>query len=297
LNFMQPVSGVLDTTTPEATFTFEIPDGFVFSLFAWTRTGNLTFELALLDDTGQPLAQGTPPVEGAPSRMINAVTAPAGRYAVTLRRTGDTAGEFRLQLLPGYGFLDKWDDFESFDQQLSLNWDPLFDLYMTASIMNGTLYMQVMKEGTLGRLPPADDLDWTDLYMEADVLIDGTPSHFQYGFLLRTDPACEEFYAVLFSSDGDWALLYYDALNDWQVIQDWTVSPLIDPTDMHPHVAVFVQGSSFKVYFNQQFVGEVTDLNNLSVSGNIGLAASTASDQTDPLAVHFDNLVITSPSR
>ncbi|MCX9077373.1 MAG: hypothetical protein OIN84_05280, partial [Candidatus Methanoperedens sp.] len=188
LTFMQAESGILDATAPEANYTFEIPDGFVFSVFAWTRTGNLTFDITLVDDTGQPLAQGTPPVEGAPSRMINAVLASAGSYSVTVHRTGDTAGEFRLQLLPGYGFLDKWDDFESFDQQLSLNWEPLFDLYMTASIMNGTLYMQVMKEGTLGRLPPTDDLDWTDLYIEADVIIDGTPSHFQYGFLLRTDP-------------------------------------------------------------------------------------------------------------
>jgi hypothetical protein len=58
---------------------------------------------------------------------------------------------------------------------------------------------------------------------------------------------------------------------------------------------VALRGGTFRVYFNDQFVGEVQDPNHYISSGSIALAAATGADQTDTVTVSFDDLLITQP--
>ena len=292
---MQPIIGTLDASVPQMTYVFDVQPGFVFSLVAWTRYGDLSAEMTLSNEAGQPIATGVPPQAGLDSRVINAVASSGGTYTVTLQRSGDTSGEFRLLLLPGYSYLEKWDDFQSFDPTLSLNWEPMLNIDSIADISNGVLNMQVMAEGILSFIVPTDNVAWSDAYVEVDVQIQGSPSYFQYGFILRANAAADAFYALMFSSDGDWALMHYNT-GLWTTIQDWTVSPAIDPADTTPHIGVFAQGNTFRAYFNGQLVGEVHDPAFSSVEGTIGLLACTANNQTDSLVLNYDNLVITSPN-
>lgn len=292
---MQPMTGTLDASVPEMTYVFEVQPGYIFSLVAWTRFGDLAPEMTLTGPGGQPVATGVPPEPGLNSRVIDAVTGSDGTYTLTIERSGDTAGEFRLLLLPGYSVLDKWDDFQSFDQTLSLNWEPMLDIDSIADVSNGALNMQVMATGTFSYILPSDNVSWSDVYVEAEVQIEGSPSYAQYGFILRANASGDAFYALMFSSDGDWTLMHYD-MGLWTSIQDWTVSPAIDPTDTTPHIGVFAQGNTFRAYFNGQLVGEVHDPAFNSPAGTIGLLACTSNSQADSLVLNYDNLVITSPN-
>jgi hypothetical protein len=292
---MQPMTGTLDASVPEMTYVFEVEPGFIFSLVAWTRFGDLNPEITLSDSTGQTIATGVPPQAGLNSRVIDAVAGTEGTYVITIRRSGETAGEYRLLLLPGYSVLDKWDDFQSFDQSLSLNWEPMLNIDSIADVSNGMLNMQVMTTGTFSFILPSDNVTWSDVYVEAEVQIEGSPSYFQYGFVLRASPSADAFYALMFSSDGDWTLMFYN-MGMWNTIQDWTVSPAIDPTDTTPRIGVFAQGNTFRAYFNGQLVGEVHDPAFSSQAGTIGLLACTSNGQADSLVLNYDNLVITSPN-
>jgi len=292
---LQPMTGTLDASVPQVTYVFEVQPGFIFSLVAWTRFGDLTPEMTLANAAGQPIATGVPLQAGLNSRAIDAVAGTDGTYTITLQRAGETAGEFRLLLLPGYSVLDKWDDFQSFDQALSLNWEPMLNIDSIADVMNGVMNMQVMTAGTMSFILPSDSVSWSDVYVEADIQIEGSPSYFQYGFILRANPTADVFYALMFSSDSDWTLMHYN-MGMWNSIQDWTVSPAIDPADTTPHIGVFAQGNTFRAYFNGQLVGEVHDPGFSSQAGTIGLLACTSSSQADSLVLNFDNLVITSPN-
>lgn len=104
LRLLVPVTGRLDAATPEVTFSFAMNANLVFSLAAEIQSGDLTLDMTVIDAIGSMLAQGTPRKSDPPQVVAEAVTAPAdGTYSVTLRRSGDTSGDYQLTLLPGYG--------------------------------------------------------------------------------------------------------------------------------------------------------------------------------------------------
>ena len=295
LRLLEPVNGVLDAATPEATYSFELNEELVFSVVEWNRSGDLVAELTVFDANGKAMGEGFPIGDSGTVTVVEALVAPSdGTYSVTVRASGGTAGEYGLMVMPGYSFLDKYDDFESADEGLNMTWEPSVSNSSASSLVNGGLQMQVMASDTLSYLSPSDDLTWTDLYIEAAVEIEGSPSYYEYGFLLRLNPDTTEFYALSMSSQLDWTLLYYDG-SDWFEVMPWTESPLITD-DTNLRVGVYVQGNLFKVYFNDQYVGEVEDTNNYLSEGTIALVAASARDQTDQVTINYDNVVITSPN-
>ena len=208
---LQPMTGTLDASVPQVTYVFEVQPGFIFSLVAWTRFGDLTPEMTLANAAGQPIATGVPLQTGLNSRAIDAVAGTDGTYTITLQRGKRPAT--RLLLLPGYSVLDKWDDFQSFDQALAqLGADVEHD--SIADVMNGVMNMQVMTAGTMSFILPSDSVSWSDVYIEADIQIEGSQL-LPVWLILRANPA---FYA-LFSSDSDWTLMHYN-MGMWNSIQD-----------------------------------------------------------------------------
>jgi hypothetical protein len=156
------------------------------------------------------------------------------------------------------------------------------------------LRIQVIDENVMAYIAPDDeDLNLTDYYIQADFTIDATPTYFEYGFLLRASDELRSFYSVTFSSDGDYSIYYYDG--EWNTVQDWTVSPLIDGTNQQPRVGVWVQGNTFRLYYNDRLVGEVTDADHYASQGTVGVAAATTLHQSGVLTVYADNAVITTP--
>ena len=165
---------------------------------------------------------------------------------------------------------------------------------MTETQLGGRLRIEVMKDNLVAyALPTGDNLIWSDFFIQADFSIEGSPAYFEYGFVLRSDDQGDNFYLVSFSSDGDYAVDFFNG--EWQSIQRWTVSPIIDAGDTQPRVGVLLQGNIFKLYFNERFVAEVTDSVNHASAGLSGVAAATTVDQFETLTVFVDNVVVTRP--
>ena len=297
LSFDDPIpqTGQLDATTSQVSYAFECRAEGIGSLVVQTTSGDLVVDAVLQDSTGAEFARGTV-VQGAPSVTVaEAFTMPAdGNCLATLSRRGDTAGSYSVRLLPGFAQLTAWDTFGPVTDDLHLEWEPYASQNMTVTTFREQLRIEVMTDNLLAyALPSGEDLIWSDSYIQADFSIQGAPSYFEYGFVLRTDEESDTFYSVTFSSDGDYSVYYFNG--DWVPIQDWTVNAAIDPTDMQPRAAVLLLGNRFLLFFNDRFVAEVTDPNNYASEGLSGLVAATGPEQADALTVFMDNLVITRP--
>ncbi|GAB4426657.1 MAG: hypothetical protein Kow00106_22810 [Anaerolineae bacterium] len=297
LSFDDPIpqTGRLDGSTPQVSYVFECRSKGVGSLVAQTTSGDLVVEATLQDAAGNVFARGTV-VQATPGVTVaEAFTMPAdGDCLVTLSRRGDTAGTYSVRLLPGFAQLTAWDTFAPVNDGLHLEWEPYASQNMTVTTFREQLRIEVMTDNLLAyAVPSGEDLIWTDSYIQADFSIQGAPSYFEYGFILRDNEEQETFYSVTFSSDGDYSVYYFNG--DWIAVQDWTVHEAIDPTDMQPRVAVLVQDNRFLLFFNDRFVAEVIDPNRYASEGLSGLVAATGPDQADALTVFTDNVIVTRP--
>ncbi|WP_162909387.1 hypothetical protein [Aggregatilinea lenta] len=289
------LSTTLDATTPQVSATFYLEESFPYSVVAYRDSGDLTTTVTVTSPSGKVAAQASPSATDETATIVEAAVAPeAGIYTVTVERVGDSSGDMTLGLLTGYAYLDVWDDFESGDPDFNLTWSSFTANSSEGDVIDGAYQMHVFEPGIWTYQSPDEDVSWSDLYIEADVEIQGQPSYYEYGFVLRLDWDAGTFYSLAISSDGDWSLYYYDGV-DWVEIQPWTVSPVIDGADTSPRVAVLLTGYTFQVFFNDQYVGEVTDPEQTASEGTIGISLSTIQDQPDELTGSFDNLVVTGP--
>lgn len=292
-----PVSGVLDATTPQATYEFDCTAGGIASVRAETLSGNLEAAITVMDASGSILAQGGR-VSAAPNVAVaEAFEMPANeRCQVTLARVGDTSGQYGVRLLPGYAILAKYDTFDNPDDPLQMTWEPYASASMTVATIGQRLQIQVFTDNLLGyAIPSGDDVQWGDFYAQAEYEIVGDPSYAEYGFVIRLHDEEEIFYTLTFSSDGDWSMYWFNG--EWNAIQEWTQSDVVDGFDRAPTVGVLVDGYTFRAYFNGQFVGEATDVNRYADEGTMALVGATGVDQTDPLMVFIDNVIVTTPAQ
>jgi len=124
LEILNPANGTLDASTPTVTYTFSLSEGFVFSLNGWNRSGDLALEMTVFDAAGAIVVEGTPLDESAAVVSIEAITVPAATtYSVKLSAINGTSGEYGLMLMPGYSYVEKWDEFEAEEDEFALTWD------------------------------------------------------------------------------------------------------------------------------------------------------------------------------
>lgn len=292
-----PLSGGLGAATPQTTYQFDCTAGGVASVRVETTSGDLETAITVMDASGGILAQGGR-VSAAPNVAVaEAFEMPANeRCQVTLARVGDTSGQYAVRLLPGYATLAKYDTFDNPEDPLQMVWEPYASESMTVATIGQRLQIQVFTDNLLGyAIPSGDDVQWGDFYAQAEYEIAGDPSYAEYGFVIRLHDEEELFYALTFSSDGDWSVYWFDG--EWNEIQAWTQSDVVDGFDRTPTVGVLVDGYTFRAYFNGQFVGEATDVNRYTAEGTVALVGATGVDQADPLMVFIDNVIVTTPAQ
>jgi hypothetical protein len=291
-----PITITLDGTTPVQRFNFQCTRSKVASVFVKTVSGDLVVAASLLDANGSAFAEGSQVSSGPNITIAEAFIIPAGgNCELKLSRSGNTSGSAQLRLLSGYAHLARRDDFDTTPDPLHMIWTDFTNLDMDVrTVPEQLLRLQIYYDNVLAYITPDDpDLNLNDLYVQADFTIDGAPTYFEYGFLIRAGPNATSFYTVTFSSEGDYSIYYFDG--KWTTVQQWTVSPMLDGTDHHPHVGVWVQGNVFRLYFNDQLAGETIDSHHFASQGTIGMAAATTAHQTGVLTVYVDNAEITTP--
>ncbi len=291
ITIMSAVEGTLDAATPEIVYTVHLYEKQVISVVSWLSSGDLIIDFTLTDPAGQMVPDTQ---QSAESIVVEAMeAAQEGDYTLTLRRSGNTSGSYGLLLIPGYSLIEKWDDFSTEGSDFNFTWSPFETDNMNAQVVNGAMQINIHTPDLIGYIAPDDEIDWDNLYIETEVTVAGAPSYYEYGFLLRLDTT-GTFYALMFSSQNDWSLLYYNG-QEWVTVQEWTVNSLIDLPAKGARVGVLVANDMFRVYFNDQFVGETHDVDTMGVSGTIALAAATMVDQKDDITVTFDDVVISLP--
>jgi hypothetical protein len=183
-----PVPAALDNATPQMMFSFTCIEGKVASVYVETTAGDLTVDAVVTGPGGSPLASGSLVSTNPAVTVIEAFTMPAaGPCTLTLSRVGTTSGQADVRLLSGYAQLAKWDAFDSLDSPLRMTWEPYTSENMEVAVTpQGQLSIQVVKDNLMGYALPEDlDATWADLYIQADFLIEGSPSYFEYGFVSR----------------------------------------------------------------------------------------------------------------
>jgi len=300
ISFDDPVgvSGALDTSSTAHQYTFQCAEQGMGSLVAQSTSGDLRTELIVALADGAWSVAGAE-VAGAPGvSAAEAFIMPAdGRCVATVSRVGETAGSYTLNLWHGFGSLAVLDPFDGVEGPPALVWEDYTSDTMRVQLGPGRLEVTILSENLFGyHLPEGDPPTGPDFYIQVDAQIEDTPSYFEYGLALRVtvDDAQEIFYAIEVSKDNDYAIYYFKD-GEWTPLQPWTVSPVIDTSLPTQRIGVALRGGVFRVYFNDQFVGEAEDPNNLAPAGTIALAAATGANQTDPVTVYFDNLLITQP--
>ncbi|MBI5958925.1 MAG: hypothetical protein HY866_09335, partial [Chloroflexi bacterium] len=175
----QPLTGSLGAGVDQALFTFACRQTGVGSVHVVTTSGDLEVQIAVLDPANQPFATG-----GKVSSDPNVSTAEAfvsavdGECAVQLSRVGQTQGDYAIRLLPGYAQLDKWDTFNGSTDGLNMYWEPYASDTLQVDTLNQQLLVNVTTENMLGyAVPDGENLIWSDLYIQADIQIEGAPSY------------------------------------------------------------------------------------------------------------------------
>lgn len=290
-----PATGTLDANTPQAIYTFACVGTGLASVVAETTSGDLETTLIVTTAQGAAIAQGSL-VSGNPNiSAAETFEMPAGGLCqVLVQRVGNTSGGYALRLLPGFATLAKYDRFDDPNDPLQMYWEPFASANVTVTPANQALEIQVLVDNMIGyALPSGANTVWDDFYVQTTFNIQGTPVYAEYGVILRSDDDVTQFYLLVFSTDGDWSLVWFDG--EWETVQDWTVSPLIDGTATTPTIGVAVQGNRFRVYFEGALVGQVTDPVTRAAEGTAGVLVSTGANQGIPLMATIDNFIITTP--
>lgn len=289
--FAEPLSGSLDAGAAGQTYSFECASGMVLSVVATTVSGDLVPQLTVLDAAGRTLAEGVSMRQGI---AAEAFIPPSDGLCSAIVSRASGSGTYQIRLLGGFANLTVQDRFDGSGGALSLPWAPYSGTGVEIDIVNGQMQIAITSENTVAWNYPDDEaLSWSDFYVQADITVEGTPSYAEYGFLFHMDSEAGTFYSLSFSSDGDYGV--YSYTDQWNPIQEWTVSPAVDGSDTSPQIAAFVQNGTLRAYFNGAFVGKISLGDTLPPAGTLSIVAGTLTGQTGGLTVDFDNLTITTP--
>jgi len=296
LEMMDQMTGTLDAQSPEMTYTVELYAGRMFSLQAWPTSGDLQVDVVVSDPVGARIAQSEVLDQASGLSAAEGMIAEQnGTYSVTVRRVGETAGNFSLIVLPGYGSLEVWDQFDG-TGELALTWcdcgEP--NLYQMG-IVDGQYLIEILEPNAIWSMRPQEYLYWEDHYVEASIQFGSTPPR-AFGFYVRITEGDEgglAGYFVYFNRSGEWGIRYAPSEGEMVEISPRQASPAIDVSDPNPRIGVLVEGYTFTVFFNGQVVGQATDTEQQLPIGELGLFAVSKDEL--PVQVYFDNLVITTP--
>jgi hypothetical protein len=283
-----PIEGSINSGE-STVFSLIAREGQVLSVYVHSRD-NLDPIITILDRDGTPiLINDDYQYPDSRDAMIEAFSAPyTGSYTIEITGYGDTAGSFDLLVLPGYSQVAIQDMFEgSTSWRLAmLRAEPLPAL----DIQQGSLSIS---QSGVRQIVTAYGPEMANVpyYYGIQVAAIDSADRWETGlvFHYRNENL---YYRFLVNSAGAWSLQLV-AGGQTQILRDWSTHPAITSGETAFALGVLVNTRSFEFFYNNQFIGSVTD-SSLS-DGQIGVTATTADSVGSSVAVSFRSLLVTVP--
>lgn len=210
-------------------------------------------------------------------------------YTIAVRAVGESAGAYRLHVLPGYDRLAL-----SESPVDSANWEVVHS-DVTVNVSDSSAFALEMRglarsAGLVGLHLPIE----RDLYFQATFNQVNSPVVWQVGLLFRyLSPS--KYHRLLLSKRGYWRMDRIDGDQATQ-LRGWTGHPAIRPGENNFRLGVLVSGQHYDVVYNGQLVGSAWD-HAPPGPGSLGVALMTDEHSGGPLSVVVAEALVTLPSR
>jgi hypothetical protein len=284
ITFAAPVEGSV-TAGGSQSWTFHAESGAVVSVLAEALSSELDPVITLIDQTGRALYTNDDyDYPNSRDARLEAVTLPRTEtYTVTLSAFANTAGEFRLTLLPGYSALVNHVD--SFGD----GWSGTGDLRVTGGDEVLTLALEGIRD--VDAAYHSEVMSPANLYAQVDVLDVNNPQGWSVGLAARG--AGDSAYLFEVNSQGMWrfSIRQGDAQT---VLRDWIPHPTIVPGLTEFTVGLIANDVGFDFFYNLAYIGSVTDAT-LIDPGQVGIIVGTIGSLSGVTAAQYDNLIVTAP--
>ncbi len=210
-------------------------------------------------------------------------------YTILVSAFGESAGAYRLHVLPGYDRLALHETTVD-----SANWETVYS-NSSVDVSESSVFALEMRglgrsAGLVGLHLPIE----TDLYFEASFDQVGSPTVWQVGLLFRyLSPS--KYHRLLLSKLGYWRIDRIDGEETTQ-LRNWTAHPAIRAGETAFRLGVLVSGNHYDVVYNGQVVGSAWDRAPLA-SGSLGIAFETDDRAGGPVSFVVAETLVTAPTR
>ncbi|MDE2635398.1 MAG: hypothetical protein OXI30_03450 [Chloroflexota bacterium] len=210
-------------------------------------------------------------------------------YTILVSAFGESAGAYRLHVLPGYDRLALHETTVD-----SANWETVYS-NSSVDVSESSVFALEMRglgrsAGLVGLHLPIE----TDLYFEASFDQVGSPTVWQVGLLFRyLSPS--KYHRLLLSKLGYWRIDRIDGEETTQ-LRNWTAHPAIRAGETAFRLGVLVSGNHYEAVYNGQVVGSAWDRAPLA-SGSLGIAFETDDRAGGPVSFVVAETLVTAPTR
>ena len=210
-------------------------------------------------------------------------------YTIAVSGHGDSGGDYRLHVLPGFDVLALRDSLADKSQ-----WRVAFS-DTSLDISESSLYA-VELEGfartavVLGQHMPQEQ----DVYLEADFYSVTSTVDWKVGLVFRYQSA-SDYHRVLLSKTGFWRV---ERIVDGQIVpvRGWTTHPAIIPGETDFRLGVLASGQHIDVVYNGQVVGSAAS-DASPQPGGLGIVMRTDERSGGLMSFAVRQMVLTLPTR
>lgn len=222
--------------------------------------------------------------------IIEGFVAPyTGSYTLAVAGYASTSGSYTLEMLAGYSTLLVEDSFDNNNGWQAISLDPVNRPEL--HIVNGTANLHqsgIDQAGLATGITVNNDVYFARVRINSISDNAGWRAGIVFGYQNERN-----FYRAVVNYRGAWRLV---AVRNGEetVLRDWNVHPAIIPDARSFSFGVLVNGKSFDIFYDDQYVGSSIDPN--FRGGQIGLVTESIDAIASEVTVRFDDLTITSPT-
>ena len=262
----------------------------IISIHAEALDTSLDPVITILDNSGNIIITNDDyDYPNTPDAIIQAFVIPrTGTYSIEVSAFGDTSGDYRLSILPGYDTLVINDTAIS-----ASNWQSTDNDLMSPIIIDDKLRIEIEGVSRTSNLIANDLPTSEDYYYEVTFSDISASTSWQVGIVFRyVNPTL--FYRLIVNDQGFWQFEWVNG-DEVSVIQSWSTHPGIVAGATEFTVGVLISGTKFDIIYNNQLISTLYD-SSLIQPGSVGVTAITANAVGSRVAFSIKNISMTSPT-